>query len=82
MKHDVTPEEKTGPAENAPPAMHSLPLPKDTTSCVGCPYPSVGFEKRCQAPHFRTYFNMLTRTHHSRGVCGGTTENGISELNQ
>ncbi|MBP1709567.1 MAG: hypothetical protein H6Q47_100 [Deltaproteobacteria bacterium] len=27
MKHDVTPEEKTGAVENGPPAKHSLPLP-------------------------------------------------------
>ena len=43
MKNDVTQEEKTGAGENAPPAIHSLPLPKDTARCVGCPYPSVGF---------------------------------------
>jgi len=28
MKHDVTTEEKTGVGESAPPAKHSLPLPK------------------------------------------------------
>jgi len=43
MKHDVTPEEKTGAVENAPPAKYSLPLPEDTSRCVGCPYPGVGF---------------------------------------
>ncbi len=43
MKHDVTSEEKTGAGENAPPAKHSLPLPEDTSRCVGCPYPGVGF---------------------------------------
>ncbi|EQB21842.1 hypothetical protein UNSWDHB_845 [Dehalobacter sp. UNSWDHB] len=43
MKHDVTPEEKTGTVENGPPANHSLPLPEDTARCAGCPYPGVGF---------------------------------------
>lgn len=43
MKHDVTPEEKTGAGETGPPAKYSLPLPKDLDRCTGCPYPGVGF---------------------------------------
>ena len=43
MKHDVTPEEKTGTGENISPAKHFLPLPEDTSRCAGCPYPGVGF---------------------------------------
>jgi len=43
MNHYIIPEEKTGPGENGPPVKHSLPLPKDTAHCVGCPYPGVGF---------------------------------------
>ncbi len=43
MKHDVTPEEKTGDVENGPPAKHSLSLPEDTARCAGCPYPGIGF---------------------------------------
>lgn len=39
MKHDVTPEEKTGDVENGPPAKHF----NDTDRCIGCPYPGVGF---------------------------------------
>ena len=41
MKHDVTPEEKTGAEENSPPAKHSLSLPKDSARCAGCLYPGV-----------------------------------------
>lgn len=43
MKHDVTPEEKTGAGATGPPAKYTMPLPEDTARCTGCPYPDVGF---------------------------------------
>jgi len=42
MNHDVTPEEKTCIGAG-PPKKYTIPPPKDSARCIGCPYPSVGF---------------------------------------
>jgi hypothetical protein len=43
MNHDVIPEEKTGAGATGPPTKYTVPPPKDSARCVGCPYPGVGF---------------------------------------
>jgi hypothetical protein len=43
MKHDVTPEEKSGVGAIGSPKKYTVPLPEDIVRCVGCPYPRVGF---------------------------------------
>lgn len=43
MNHDVTPEEKTCKGTADPPKKYTVPPPKDSTRCIGCPYPGVGF---------------------------------------
>lgn len=39
MNNDLTLEVKIGAEGTNPPKKYTLPPPKDTTCCVGCPYP-------------------------------------------
>lgn len=43
MNHDITPEEKIFKGVSDPPQKYTLPPPKDSARCEGCPYPGVGF---------------------------------------
>lgn len=44
MKINAKVQEKRTDSAPAPPRqIHTVPLPKDTEKCKGCPYPCVGF---------------------------------------
>ncbi|OPY55751.1 MAG: hypothetical protein A4E55_02485 [Pelotomaculum sp. PtaU1.Bin035] len=44
MDTDVKPGNKKESADHGPPRrIYTVPLPKDTSQCKGCPYPGVGF---------------------------------------
>jgi len=43
MDHDVIAEERTGACATGPTKKYTVPPPKDSARCVGCPYPGVGF---------------------------------------
>ena len=45
MDKDKKPQQKqeNGSAHTPPRKIYTVPSPKDTTRCEGCPYPRVGF---------------------------------------
>ena len=43
MNNDLSIEAKENAGGTGPPKRFTVPSPKDTTRCDGCPYPSVGF---------------------------------------
>lgn len=43
MNNDLNTEAKANAGETGPPKKFTVPPPKDTTRCDGCPYPGVGF---------------------------------------
>nr|WP_075365727.1 hypothetical protein [Desulfosporosinus metallidurans] len=63
MNSDIKSERKKGGSDPAPPRqIFTVPLPKDTVRCEGCPYPRVGFI--CWDPDgtcLRTYMDRISR---------------------
>lgn len=43
MNNDVTPEEKICKGTTEQPKKYTVPPPRDSARCIGCPYPSIGF---------------------------------------